>query len=757
MVNIPSSSPNGRHVNVDALPQELRDLAQWVTWRSVQRRGNPKPTKLPINPRSGKAASTTDPTSWASFEDSSAAFYSGQGDGIGFVFTPEDPYTGIDLDGCYDEAGVLSDWAQDLVTRFNSYTELSPSGHGLHIIIRGELPERGRRKGPIEMYSEGRYFTMTGAWLEGTSSVIAERSDVLQAIYQEVFAEDDDQWSSHEAPIAPPNIEGDDELINKAREAKNGAKFQKLWQGDWSDYFSQSEADLALCSHLRFWTGGDRLRVDRLFRHSGLYRDKWNETHGNQTYGEMTIAKACSDPVIDPTKSTNPKDELNSFPLTDAGNAELFAGLYGHELRYDHARCRWLIWEKHRWAPDADGEIHRLAKEAARARYRAALEIEDLDLRGKTARFSVHSESRQRLDACLALARSEHPIADAGTGWDADPHLLGVANGVVDLRTGKIRPGQPGDRLTMQAPLEYDPKAECPRWDRFLHQIFECDTELIGFIQRAAGYSLTGSVREQVLFLCHGTGSNGKSVFLNILRHLAGDYAQNIPFTVLELQQRPSLTNDLAAMAGKRLVTSSETNESTRLNEARIKALTGGDPITARFLYSESFTYEPVAKFWLALNHLPQVRDDSHGFWRRVRVLPFKVIFKGENADQELSLKLRQELPGILNWAVQGALNWQAVGLAPHSAVMTATDAYRKDSDELDGFLSDRCVVAEGVRVEPGHLFAEYQRWAQEQGILERHRLGSRSFGTRIRGRFGNAASSNGKRHYQGIGLKATQ
>ena len=456
-------------------------------------------------------------------------------------------------------------------------------------------------------------------------------------------------------------------------------------------------------------------------------------------------------------QSLNPKDKNGPFPLTDAGNAELFAALYGHILRFDHARNRWLIWEEHRWAPDSDGEVRRLAKKAARVRYRTALDIEDLDLRGKTASSAVRSESRQRLDACLALARSEHPIADSGMTWDPDPYLLGVANGVVDLRTGMIRSGHPDDRLTMQVPVQYHVKAECPRWQQFLHQVFQRDGELIGFVQRALGYSLTGSVREQVLFLCHGTGSNGKSVFLDMLRNVLGDYAMNIPFTVLELQQRPSLTNDLASMAGRRLVTSSETNESTRLNEAHIKALTGGDPITARFLYSESFTYEPVAKFWLAVNHLPRVRDDSYGFWRRVRVLPFNEQFTGDDADKGLPFKLLEELPGILNWGVQGALNWRLVGLAPPSAVMTATQAYRKDNDELDGFVADCCVVADGVRAEPGHLFSEYQRWSKEQGILERHRLGSRSFGTRIRERFGDSVSSNGKRYFLGIGLKANQ
>ncbi len=174
--------------------------------------------------------------------------------------------------------------------------------------------------------------------------------------------------------------------------------------------------------------------------------------------------------------------------------------MYGERLRYDHARGRWLIWQGHRWAPDADGEMFRLAKESARVRYRAAESIDDLDQRGKASAFAVRSESRQKLEACLALSQNEHPIADAGEHWDTDPYLLGVANGVVDLRSGKLRPGRQDDRVTMQVPVEYDPKASCPRWEQFLHQVFDCDRELIAFIQRGVGYSLTGCVLEQVLF-----------------------------------------------------------------------------------------------------------------------------------------------------------------------------------------------------------------------------------------------------------------
>ncbi len=539
-------------------------------------------------------------------------YRSGLVDGIGFVFSKDDPYTGIDLDGCYDpEANVLDPWAQKIITRLNTYTELSPSGTGVHLIIKGQLPGKGRRKGPIEVYSEGRYFTMTGARLDGTPACIADRSAELETLYQGLFADTNAVGPASDTSDNHPSVQDDDDLIERARSARNGAAFSKLWSGDWSGYDSHSEADLALCGMLHFWTSGDTERADGLFRCSGLLRPKWDERHGELTYGEMTLAKAVSGnhqkPPSEPSHDC--PEEARSFALTDAGNAEWFAQLYGDDLRYDHARNRWLVWEGHSWAPDADGEIYRRAKEAARERFHSSVKIDDLNLRGKTAEFAVRSESRQKLDACLALAQTEHPIADAGTGWDSSPDLFGVANGVLDLRTGALRPGQRDDRITMRVALEYLPKASCPRWEQFLHQVFQCDAELIAFIQRAVGYSLTGSVLEQVLFLCYGTGANGKSVFLTTLRHLAGDYAMNIPFTVLELQQRANLTNDLAAMAGRRLVTSSETNESTRLNEARIKALTGGDPITARFLYSESFTYDPVAKFWLAVNHLPQVRD----------------------------------------------------------------------------------------------------------------------------------------------------
>jgi hypothetical protein len=224
-----------------------------------------------------------------------------------------------------------------------------------------------------------------------------------------------------------------------------------------------------------------------------------------------------------------------------------------------------------------------------------------------------------RLEAALALAQSERPIADSGEDWDADPWLLAVANGVVDLRTGALSEGRPDDRITMHSPVPYDPEAQCPRWLVFLREVFGDDDELIDFIWRACAYSLSGLTNEECHFLCFGSGCNGKGTLNRVQRDILGDYAANTAFSTLEMSSRNGIPNDLAALYGKRLVTASELNEAVRLNEARMKMLAGQDPVTARFLHGEFFTFVPNAKFWLAVNHKPMVNDDSTGFWRKIR------------------------------------------------------------------------------------------------------------------------------------------
>jgi len=455
-------------------------------------------------------------------------------------------------------------------------------------------------------------------------------------------------------------------------------------------------------------------------------------------------------PVSEPAPGTAP-DGVR-YHLTDSGNAELFASINGGRIRYDHRRGLWLRWGNHCWEHDSDGELFRLAKDAARERYKRAESISDLDQRKTEAKWSISSESRQRIDATLSLARSEKALADCGDGWNADPFLLAVNNGVVDLRTGTLRAGRPEDRINIHCDIDYLPEAPCPRWLSFLEEIFGGDREMIDFIYRSAGYCASGDTREQVLFVCYGTGSNGKGSFLNSIRKALGGYGHNIPFQTLEMQDRGAIPNDLAGLVDRRFVTASETNQTSRLNEARIKALTGNDPISARFMRGEWFTFEPAAKFWLGVNHKPRVQDDSFGFWRRVRLIPFTRQFTGAKADLHLDEKLNAELPGILWWIVCGCLSWQEEGLNPPAIVTTATEAYRVESDLLAEFFAERCIIGPLFTVGGNDLYKSYRAWAEARGMKEKEIMGSTYFGTKVSERFNKKRVMTGV-IYEGLGL----
>ena len=410
------------------------------------------------------------------------------------------------------------------------------------------------------------------------------------------------------------------------------------------------------------------------------------------------------------------KRKPQDFPRTDSGNAELIATLFGHTLRYDHRQGRWLIWDKdhRRWEEDATNRTRSLAKNAARYRAEAALNISDNDESTCEFKWARQSESRYSIDAALELAKSEAPISDAGNGWDADPWLLGVANGIVDLRTGELRAATEQDRITKFSPGTFNSAATCPRFQQFLNEVFGPDPELVRYIHKAVGYSLSGHVNEQCVFCCHGSGANGKTTLFEVLRFILGlgEYAVNLPFSALELKNRNS--NDLVALYGTRFATAAETNDGVRLNEARIKMLTGGDTITARRLYHESFTFQPTHKLWLAFNHKPIIADDSEGMWRRVRLIPFARQFKSEEQDKNLPDALRAEAPGILPWAVRGCLLWQKEGLWMPPAVEQATASYREASDHLGQFIGECCVVEPVATVPSGALWQRYEEWVRE-------------------------------------------
>lgn len=433
--------------------------------------------------------------------------------------------------------------------------------------------------------------------------------------------------------------------------------------------------------------------------------------------------------------------------LTEAGAAERFARVYGDDLRYDHQRSHWLLWDQHRWKRDADAAVTRIAIDFARDWQREAVEIPDRDRRESVFRAALKLERRDALFSMLALARDLRPIADAGGNWDRAPRLLGCSNGVVDLTTGRLRSGRRDDRMTMSTAVPYDESAACERFERFVMEICGGERIIADYLRCVAGYCLTSDITEQVLWMLHGHGANGKSTLVRTLLSVWGDYGDVAAFSTFErTSARSTIPNDLAALDRKRLVVASETREGAHLDEGRLKSLTGGDPVRARFLNQEWFTFEPALKLVLCVNHRPVSTDDSYGFWRRVKLIPFEQTF---NPDATLADELHQERCGILAWAVRGCLEWQACGLRHPNQVESATGEYAKDSDPLAVFLTEACELEPSAEIGAAEFFTHYNMWADKQGLTQRERLNSTVFGRRMRDRF--KRQDGARRVYLGV------
>jgi P4 family phage/plasmid primase-like protien len=406
---------------------------------------------------------------------------------------------------------------------------------------------------------------------------------------------------------------------------------------------------------------------------------------------------------------------LQQSRLSDAGNAECMVALYGDVIRYDHTREKWLVWDGVRWSIDDEGIAQRAAVAMTRLRQRVATELEDLETRRRLTLWGLSSENIQRVNAAIKMAQFYEPFSTTINRYDNDPLLATTMNGTLDLRGGSFRKSHPYDYLTMQLGCEFSPEAKAPRWEKFLREVFGGDEQLIEYIQRAVGYSLTGDTSEQVLFLCYGSGANGKSVFLEVVRQLLGDYAGAASFDTFDAGNRNSASNDLAALKGKRLVTVIETEEDRRLAEAKVKMVTGQDEITCRFLFKEFFTYRPQFKLWMAMNHKPVIRGTDRGIWRRIRLIPFTQSFEGRE-DRGLIGKLTNELPGILNWALEGLRKWQESGLSVPKAVKEATEEYRRESDSIGQWLDERTARNIVSKLRASEAYRNYYEWALERG-----------------------------------------
>jgi P4 family phage/plasmid primase-like protien len=456
-------------------------------------------------------------------------------------------------------------------------------------------------------------------------------------------------------------------------------------------------------------------------------------------------------------------EKKQSFKKTDYGNAERLIDRHGENLRFCPPFGRWFIWDNTKWLEDIKNEVEGMAKETVRNMYKEAYEMEDADMRQELSKHAMKSESLPRLKAMVSLAESEKGIPILPEELDQDLWKLNCLNGTLDLKTGKLLPHNRDDLITKQIAVRYDPAAECPNWMNFLEFIMKDEQgnvkrDLIEFLQKAVGYSLTGSIREQAMFILHGEGRNGKSTFINTIKDLLGSYASQANTDTFMVKKGETINNDIAALKGARMVSAVETEEGKRLAESLVKQLTGGEAIKARFMRQDFFEYLPQYKIFLTTNHKPNIAGTDTGIWRRIRLIPFSVIIPENQIDLRLDEKLKAEYPGILRWAVEGCMKWLHEGLGIPEEIKAATKEYRDEMDVTKGFLEECCSIHPSLQVTTKSLYKAYQDWCAENG---EYHLTKRKFTDKVKSVMAadglilrdTRIGAKSDRGYNGIGL----
>jgi putative DNA primase/helicase len=447
--------------------------------------------------------------------------------------------------------------------------------------------------------------------------------------------------------------------------------------------------------------------------------------------------------------------ESRTFALTDYGNAQRLAFRHGRDLRYVYSWGEWLIWDGRRWQRDVTGEVIRRAKDTVRGTYEEAAKETEAGVRKALAEHARKSEAEPRLRHMVELAKSEPGIPVTPDQFDAQPWLLSCENGTVDLKTGRLLQPRREDLITKLAPTEFDPEATDADWERVVLEACGGSSELVAFLARALGYSISGDTSEEKFFFIHGPSASGKSTVIEAVKMTLGDYAVTTDFeTFLKRDQVGGPRNDLARLAGARMVISLEVEHGKRLAEGLVKQLTGGDTVSARFLHREFFEFRPQMKLWLAANHAPRVQSDDEAIWRRIVRIPFEHVIPEEERDPGLKSMLRNSKEArraILAWLVRGCSAWQRERLSVPPAVKKATAAYRDEMDPLQDFFADRCVLESRAKTLSALLWGDYQIWAKDGG--DRWPLTRKRFGEALKARGLEDVRLRGQRAWRGIRL----
>lgn len=723
-------------VQLDKIPQYLKEHGQFCNWKYELRNGSK--TKVPYTSGTMRKASVSAPAAFTTFETAeSATGY----DGIGIRVHGR--IVGIDLDHCIEEDS-LHPWAQTIVDRFNAtYIEVSPSGTGIRIFCL--LPDGFSydtktyyiKKGDVEVYIPGhtnRFLTVTGNAI--TDADVTETAEALVWLLDTYMRRPKPPISAFAAP--GKSYLSDGQVIAKASAAHNGEKFSRLWNGDITGYNSHSEADAALVATLAFWCSGDRVQMDRLFRQSGLMREKWDSFRGTDTYGNITIKKAvarmtdCYKPIISRSaaedfgvellKELDPMDSFK-YPWNDIGAGHIFADFYKDRLRYVPERKVWFFYDGGIWQPDTGSlRAMKCCMELADLMYSFALEIRDEDKRKAYIKYASRWQNHSNRVNILKDAQVYHPISYGS--FDADIYIFNCKNGTLHIDTGEFTEHCSNDLLTKISPVMYDPTAYSERFNTYIDEIMSGDFDRAKFLQKILGYGLTGDTRHECMTILYGvTTRNGKGTLCESILKVLGDYGcasrpETIAMKSYTNGSQPS--EDVARLAGVRFVNIPEPGKGMVLDAAKVKAMTGNDTLNARFLHENSFDFQPQFKIYVNTNFLPVINDMTLFSSDRIIIIPFDRHFDEQSRDTTLKRQFAENgvQSAILNWLLEGYRMLQTEGMFLPQSVKAATDLYQHDSDKILMFFEDNLVEDATAEEQTSRVYARYKGWCQENGCF---------------------------------------
>jgi P4 family phage/plasmid primase-like protien len=744
----------------------LKTLHQWGFWKKTEDKtdGSGRYGKRPVNAK-GITTNLLAEENWQTFDAVTAQYNPEKYSGVALVLGGK-PVTydktgvplyliGGDIDNCIqrnvDGSETLTQEAESIIQELGlPYYEKSPSGTGLRWFCLHPQPVQGFNRDGVEVYSKGRWLTITGVGTGeikridqpltklceryGKSKLPSASSGLGNALATTLIRNSDPETPARinnvKQQLSFIDCESRDNWLHVGM-ALRSTGWQSAYE-TWCDWSKQS-AKYDEVDQLHTWVGLNEF--------------------GAITLGTINYLAEQGGWQKTPKSSDHFYEQLESHVMGDILAGRIFAQSASGKLLYVSQAGKWLKWNNTKWDWCSCDEEIAHAKQVADQMldHATGLDRDDYEKFKKHYTAAVRYQNVNRLEAMVQLAKSEQGMCIGHmTELDSDHFLLGVRNGVLNLRDGGVLTPDPLMRITRQVAAEYHNDATCPKWFEFLSQVFNGDQETIDYIQRALGYSLTGSTTEEVLFICHGYGANGKSVFGNVVSTIMADYARTAPPSLLTAR-RPDDTgarSDLAMLCGARLTSINETQNGDRLDEQVVKQLAGREQISARFMYKDYFEYWPTAKGWLRTNHKPIITGEDDGIWRRLHLIPFRVKFAEEQRDPYLESKLLDERDGILAWMVQGCLAWQRVGLKPSPVVRCESATYRKESDLFGEFIDEKTVADHTAQIGQAELFTAWCVWNNLNGT----RHGSKkSFTRKLTERGFEVGRSNGGRYYVGL------